>query len=113
MSAAIANANRSPTSSFSIISPATASGSVGMFWPCVAMPVRPIASATATMPLTCPGICLAENNGASTNSGLTRASTRKKAVTDWPPPSAVSTWLSVSWFIRSATGSTCTGSGRT
>ena len=47
------------------------------------------------MPRTWAGTCLAENSGASTNSGLTRASTRKNAVIVWPPPSADSTWLSV------------------
>ena len=55
MSAPITNANRRPTSSCTTISPATCSGWVGMVWPCMARPVSPIASATATMPLHLPG----------------------------------------------------------
>ncbi len=109
---ATTNDSSSPTSRFSTSSAATWIGWPGMCWPCMAMPVRPIANPAAIVPLTGTGIIFEEKNGATTNSGVMRASTRKNPVTGWPPPSVWSTWLSVSWLIRSATGSTCTGSGR-
>ena len=52
-----------------------------MCWPCIAMPVMPIANAAAIVPLTGAGIIFEENSGATTNSGVIRASTRKKPVT--------------------------------
>src|SRR5579871_4418225 len=93
------NAKASPTSSPSIIRPATGNGPVGMCSPCMAIGVRPIDSATARMPRTFTASILEEKSGARMNRGVTRASTRKKAVT-WPvPPSALIASASVMWLI--------------
>ena len=51
----------------------------------MATPVRPIDRPTATTARTRWGTIVEENSGASTNSGVTRASTRKNPVT-WSPP---------------------------
>ncbi len=60
------------------ISPAIDSASVGT-WPSFsAIGERPTASATAATPRARSGIIFDENSGATTNSGPTRASTRKK-----------------------------------
>ena len=63
----------------------TASGEVGISSPCTATGVRPIARPTATTARTWVGTILDENSGATTNSGLTRARTRKNPVTLSPP----------------------------
>ena len=57
---------------------------VGIVWPCTAIGVRPSASATASTPRT-RGISICEENtGATRNSGVIRASTRKKRDDVWP-----------------------------
>ena len=76
-----AKAKASPTSTWTTSIPATAIGSDGMVWPWTASGVRPMDRPTATMPLTRAGTILDENRGARTNSGLTRARTRKNPVT--------------------------------
>ena len=58
ISTASVNAKPSPTSRPSMTSPASASGSVGMCWPCSAIGARPIEMPTAMIPRTCGGIDL-------------------------------------------------------
>ncbi len=78
---------------------------MGSVWPWTATPVSPIARATATTLRTRAGTILDENSGATTNSGVTRARTRKKPVM-WSPPIEFSSVCSEASFTRSAAGST-------
>src|SRR3954471_19377908 len=75
-SAPITKAKASPISISLAASTARSPGPVGRRWPCTRTGVRPMASATAAIPRTRAGISRLLNNGASTNRGLTRASTR-------------------------------------
>src|SRR5579875_54792 len=88
ISTASVNEKASPTSRPATTRPASVRGSPGMCWPCSAIGVRPMEMPTATIPRTCAGMIAEENSGASTNSGVTRASTSTKPARSLPSSSS-------------------------
>src|SRR3954470_5812765 len=93
-SAPMPKAKASPMSSSLPPSHTRSVGPVGRRWPRTSTGERPMASATAAMERTRAGISLLENIGASTKSGLTRASTRMNPTTVCSP-NCWSNWSTV------------------
>ncbi len=78
------NAKPSPTRPPASTRPPSASTPLGTCWPCSAIGVSPIASATAITTRTRGGTIVEENGGAIRNSGVSRASTRMKPASSLP-----------------------------